>query len=481
MAVSRSRKSKSSRSAGKASRSGNPARRAEQVAEREAERLERRVDSRRREASVGPFGVLAERRRALDRERMAAASRDAQPVIADLVSVGRSVSLVEDELCRRLGHVLAEQDAADDARRAAGAREFLESYSPDQLADALVDAVVLAVSQAGAVADEPVEREGLGVLLCALARIVPYPAAEIPLKAVADLRDRDRVTLPSAASVETSPTGSAWWCRNVYGTRFAITAPFAGADGPDRWYLWDVDTCGGQAYTVGSGYFTDAELALAAWRDAVGLETSAEAVLEPVADSRLAVQLLPDLPDFFHPGGESEAQYAEFHRSRRLAQELRRSDWLDATTGKTASSVPAEPVDKKAWIAEFAAWRTKQRPGVGAVPADFPISEGQKPLTEAELYRELADTWCSSELSELDYGCSPHRIALKAAAIRDFYTDNFATALLGLIPDVAAWLTERARLTTWQRGSVLSYAEGASSLDTDLGFRADNDLAALHE
>ncbi|MED7828369.1 hypothetical protein [Streptomyces chiangmaiensis] len=417
----------------------------------------------------------------MDKKRMAAAARDVRPVIADLVSAGRSVSWVEDELCRRLGQVLAAQDAADDARRAAGAREILESYSPDQLAEALIDAVVLAASQTGAAAGELVERDGLGRLLCALARIVPYPAAETPQQAVEDLPDR--AALLSAASAETSPTGSALWCRNVYGTRFAITAPFAGADGPDRWYLWDVDACGDRAYTVGAGYFADADQALASWREAVGLETSAEAVLEPVSDPRLAELLLPGPPDFFHPGGESEAQYAEFHRSRRLAQELRHTDFLDGIAGKSkaASAVRAQPVDKNTWIAEFAAWRAEQRPGADAVSVSYSVGDGDGPLTEAELYRELADSWCSSELPELSYGCSPHRIALRAAAIRDFYTDDFAAALLGLVPDVAAWLTERAGLAVWHRGRVLSYAEGASSLEVDLGFRADSDLAALHE
>jgi hypothetical protein len=60
------------------------------------------------------------------------------------------------------------------------------------------------------------------------------------------------------------------WARDVYGSRRAVVAPFASADGPDRWYLWDVDTCGYEIVTVHSGFYPTAEAALTEWPDAVG-------------------------------------------------------------------------------------------------------------------------------------------------------------------------------------------------------------------
>ncbi|NUR63911.1 MAG: hypothetical protein HOV87_35420 [Catenulispora sp.] len=398
--------------------------------------------------------------------------------MADLVAMDGSLSRLEDELCKRLGHALAEQDAASDARRESGVTEILDAYSPDQLLDAVTDVTILAAHKGARTAEEPGHRHGARRLLLALARVAPHPAAEIPIKAVTGLRESAN-SLPDG-SIATMPTGTALWARDAYGTRFAITAPFAGADGPDRWYLWDIDVCGTDAFTVSAGYFPDADRAFAAWRAAVGPDAADGSRFEPVSDPHLAARMLPGLPDFFHPGGESEAQYAEFHRCRRLAQELRRSDFLD---GSGSATTPQEPeFDKAAWIAEFVAWRSEHRPGQNAVPDDFAADEDvDEPLTEQALYQELADSWSCSEFPEFAYSCSPHRIALLAARIRDFYADDFARVVLRLVPDLAAWLTTRAGLSPTLSGRTRAYADGVPIPDVDLGHRGESLLAQIQE
>jgi hypothetical protein len=467
MPVSKPRKKKkksSSQSAARAGRSGNPA-------------------TRRAGQEAAPWGQSAnfgEYRRRLDRQRMDLAARDAEPIVASLVAADGSVSWTEDELCRRLGRTLAGQDAASDARREAGAAEILDTYSPDQLLDAVTDVTVRAAFQAVTATDEPQSRNGTWRLLLALARITPHPAAQGAVKTVTDLRERT-ASLPEG-SITAAPTSTALWCRDAYGTRFAITAPFAAADGPDQWYLWDIDACGSDALTVGAGYFPDADQALASWLAAVGPVATSGCRLEPVSDPHLAARLLPDLAGFFHPGGESEGQYAEFHRCRRLAQELRRSDFLDGSTATAGTPALTQPIGKDAWIAEFAAWRAEFRPGHNAVPDNFPVEEeGEEPPTEDDIYRELVGSWFISEFPELAHACSPHRIALLAAHIRDFYTSDFALVVLSLVPDLAAWLTERSGLSAEVGGRTRAYADGTAVPDVDLGYRAHSLLTPIRE
>ena len=276
-------------------------------------------------------------------------------------------------------------------------------------------------------------------------------------------RHHGRRRLADAGFALADAPGPALWCRDAYGTRSAITAPFAAdahtptAGSPPRWYLWDVDACGSDAYTVGAGYFPDADAAVAAWRAAVGSRATAGAVLERVTDPNLAARLLPGLPGFFHPGGENQEQYAEYHRCRRLAQALRSSNDLDGSaTGSGPANFPP-PEDREwfdqqdwdgndQWIGEFAAWRAIHRPGARAAPKDFPTVEGADPLTEDELYRELLSSWFTGEFPEFAYCCSPHRIALLHDHLADFYEDDFAHVITGLVPDLAAWLSERAAL-----------------------------------
>jgi hypothetical protein len=466
------KKKKSSRSAGRAGRSGNPANR--------TLGQETAPWGQSARSLWGESANFGEYRRRLDRHRMDLAARDAEPIVTGLVAADGLASWTEDELCRSLGRTLSGQDAASDARREAGAAEILDTYSPDQLLEAVTDTTVQAAFQAVTAADEPQARNGAWRLLLALARITPHPAAQVAIKTVTDLRERT-ASLPEG-SITAAPTGTALWCRDAYGTRFAVTAPFAAADGPDQWYLWDIDACGSDALTVGAGYFPDADQAWESWLAAVGPVAASGCRLEPVSDPYLAARLLPGLAGFFHPGGESEGQYAEFHRCRRLAQELRSSDFLDGRTATAGTPAPAQPVDKDTWIAEFAAWRAEFRPGHNAVPDDFPLEEeGEEPPTEDDIYRELADGWFISEFPELAHACSPHRIALLAAHIRDFYTSDFALVVLSLVPDLAAWLTERSGLSAEVGGRTRAYADGTAVPDVDLGYRAHSLLTPIRE
>jgi len=466
--ASKPRKKKSKRPAGRAGRSGDPAVR--RVQEEEA-----RLGYAAR--SVWPHSTnpnpVASYRQQLDRGRKAGAAGDAGPIIADLAAADQAVSWIEDELCRRLGRALAAQDARTDGR---GEAEILGAYDPNQLLDAITDTTCLAAFKSVEAADGPTDRDGTWRLLVALARIVPHPDAQIPVAAVEHLRTAV-ASLPEG-SIATAPTAAALWCRDVYGNRFAITAPFAAADGTDRWYLWDIDVCGGEPHTVGAGYFPDAQHAFDAWRSTVGPDAAGGAQLEPVSDADLAERILPGPSSMFRTGGESEAQYAEFHRCRRLAQELCQSEYL-ADNKSTTTVLPEREVDQDAWIAEFTAWRAEHRPGRSALPEDF--SADDEPFTEAEISRELAFTWLSEEFPEFAYTCSPHRIAVTAVGIRDTYDADFADVLLHLIPDLAAWLTERGGLPDTVAGRVRACAHSALTPDAELRDQVENPMAQIRE
>ena len=423
-----------------------------------------------------PTNPFAEYRQMLDRRQLELATADAEPIIADLVAADRPVSWIEDELCRRLGQALAAQDASIAERRESGEAGVLDTYGPDRLLDAITEPTALAAVKTVTAVDEPNDRNGTWRLLLALARIVPHPNALIPVGVVEDLRE-STISFPED-SIVAAPAAAPRWARDGYGTRFAITAPFAAADGTGRWYLWDIDVCNGEAYTVGAGYFPDADEAFAAWRSAVGPVAAGGARLEPVSDADLAARILPGSSFMFRPGGESEPQYAEFHRCRRLAQELRRSDHLAG--GVSTDTVPSDRTfDPDAWIAEFTAWRAEHRPGRSALPEDFPADD--EPLSEADVYSELAATWLSEEFPELAYTCSPHRIALTASAFRDLYDADFADVLLRLVPDVVAWLTERGGLSDAVADRARAFADSVALPDADLGGHARNLMAQIQE
>lgn len=473
MPASKPRKKKSGGSAARASRSGNPAvRRVEKEAAQKARRVES-AWSRPPDLSIGAF--IGDQEEALDHEAMEQARADAEPIIADLVAADQSVSSTEDELCRRLGRALAAQDARNDAHRKSGRVSDFETYSPEQFLDALAQAVAEEAFKVVPLVDKPAEQRAMWRLLLAVARIVPHPDSRIPVGAVEDLREG--FSWFPEASIVTTPADAALWSRDVYGTRFAITAPFTAAEGPDRWYLWDIDVCSGEALTVGAGYFTTAEQAFGVWRSAVGPDATSRSQLEPVSDTDLVDRLLP-VYSVRRLGGESEPQYAEFHRSCRLAQDLRESHPL-GDAGRAETAWPDPEAVQQAWMTEFATWRAEHRPGMSVIPDDFP-ADGE-PLDEAEVLRELAFIWSSDEFPDLAHACSPHRIAMTVTSIRDIYDGDFADVLIRLTPDLTAWLTERTALPRTAAEHLQAYADRVARPDADLSDLCVDPMAQIRE
>ncbi|MEY9893548.1 hypothetical protein ABIA31_007228 [Catenulispora sp. MAP5-51] len=471
MPNSKPRKKKNSRPHHKGSRSGNPAVR------RAKEEASRAQDLARSEWSWGadPFTGFPEEE--IDQEAMERAKVDAEPVIAELVAAGMPVAWLEDELCRRLGRALTAQDALQATRWASGQTLAFDqgTYSPDLLLGAFSENIALEAVRAVSGVDDPDEQQSRWRLLVAVARIVPYPDAGIPIGAVEDVRG-SVVGFPDASMV-TTPNGPAMWCQDVYGTRFGITAPFSAPEGPDRWYLWDIDTCSGEPHTVGAGYFPTSAHAFTAWQEVVGPDAAAQARLCPVSDADLADRILP-LAGELPLGGESESQYAEFHRCRRLAQELRTAELRRDITGAEPKQ-PGREVADDSWTAEFANWRAKYRPGQKAVPGDFP--QDGEPFTDDEAYRELSFIWLSDELPQLAHACSPHRIALVSRSIGDLYDTDTADVLRRLLPDLAAWLADRAALSADAADRVRACSERAARSGADLTEHAADLPARIRE
>jgi len=61
-------------------------------------------------------------------------------------------------------------------------------------------------------------------------------------------------------------TGPVLWTRDRYGSRFAVTAPSTTTGQPMRWYLWDIDACGHETFTVHSGFYPTSDAALHDWQ-----------------------------------------------------------------------------------------------------------------------------------------------------------------------------------------------------------------------
>lgn len=384
-------------------------------------------------AKLSPAALIARRRDAEARKR---AKTDAEPIISELVSAEQSVGWLEDALCRRMGQALAAQD------RQPRSAEF-EAYTPEQFLDVLVATI------APSDGDDPAEQSRRSRLLTAASRI-------------ADRREARRLVggaaFAEAGEAVVEPTARALWSRDVYGLRFAILAPFAAPEGADRWYLWDIDVCCDTPFTVGGGYFATAEQAFADWRSAVGPDAAGHSRLEPVSDADLAGRLLPAPGDQYY-GSPSPSQYAEALRSRRLGQELSASPHLgervrSGTPAEIRAEIRAESeAVREAWISEFAAWHTENRPG------------------HTVDYRELSLMWVNVKYPELTHACSPHRMAVIATSLDAVYGPDVAAMPRSLFPDIAAWLIERAPAPHPPAAAdrIRSHAAGIALPEADLG------------
>lgn len=360
---------------------------------------------------------LGEYRRQLGERRASLAAAGAESMIAELVGLAatRSDSDLEDELCVRIGARLAELDDAP----------IDDHVGPNVFAEAVIDAAVQAVGTA--LAGDVGGWTHAWRVLTAVAGIVNYPLGERAISSIDDLRARPGGTLLPQTPTGPTITGPVLWTRDAYGSRFGVAAPFRTTDGPDRWYLWDIDACGHDAFTVHSRYHATPDEALADWQAGVGAPAADGTVFASVDDPGLLDDLMPREQGMMRPGGENVEQFAEYHRSKRLAEAV-----LDAIEPDRPhrTSAPAD-LDRTTAATLFPVWLREHRP-------DQP-----RPDDLDELVTELADSWHISGPAGLYHRCSPHRVALAVEHIRGYYQDDLAADLIALLPDWTAWLAER--------------------------------------
>lgn len=390
-----------------------------------------------------------------DARRASLANAAAEALVAELVDLApqRSDSALEDELCARVGPRLYEMESGP----------IDDHVGPDLFADALVTAAAGAVRVAWTVdSTDPAGWQGPWRTLSAVARIVPFPLSATSVEAIANLRD-----LPGGAVLADPPaspavTGQVLWTRDRYGSRFGVTASFSTPDGSDRWYLWDIDACGHQAFTVHSGYYATIEQALEAWQAGVGPLAADGTAWAPVGDPSLLAELMPGPEGFLRTGGESAAQFAEYHRSRRLA----------ASVVETLGSRRGEPrttLDAPTAADQFVDWLREHR-------VDLPPSADLD-----ELATELADSWSLDAPAALYGTCSPHRVALTVLHLRNYYQDDFAAELIALLPDWISWLAERNGIAPALAERCRPYALGEPHADVGSDDSHPNYLARLAE
>jgi hypothetical protein len=279
-------------------------------------------------------------------------------------------------------------------------------------------------------------------VLSAVAGVLPYPDSQVAADAVAQLLGTAGGRVLPAALPGPVVTGPVLWTRDWYGCRFAVAAPITTVGQPVRWYLWDVDACGHEAFTVHSGFYPTPEAALAAWQAGVGQIAASGTVLASVNDGWLLAELIPAEQGFLHAGGESVEQLAEYHRSKRLGEAVTqavprrgtpRGDCLDAATAAV----------------EFVAWLRARGAEAQEIPEDVD-----------ELATELADSWCLNEIDAVYAMCSPHRVALCVLHVRNYYRDEFADQLLALLPDWTRWLAARNATPPELADRCVPYAHG---------------------
>ncbi|HZN17952.1 MAG TPA: hypothetical protein VFB84_07155 [Micromonosporaceae bacterium] len=394
--------------------------------------------------------------------RSSLAAESSGPLVAGLVELApdRTDPDLEDELCRRLGACLGK--LADGP--------FEDRVDPSSFAEAALAAAAAAVRAA---LDEPAaEPDGWRAawrVLTAAAGIVPFPHSRLAAEMVEELRD-----LPGGHALPEMPAGPAatsqvLWARDAYGSRFGVTAAFAAPDGPDRWYLWDIDACGYQPVTVHSAYYPTAEQAMAAWVAGVGRRASGEAAFVPVDDPSLLAELMPADEGFLPSGGANADQLAEYHRGMRLAEVA-----VAAVEPHRAAAQRAD-LDAATAVKEFTAWLREHRADRRA-PSGYP-----EPADLEDLVEELADSWCFGEPAAIRHTCSPHRVAFTVLHLLNYYQDDFAAKLIALLPDWTSWLAMRNGTAPELAERCQPYALGEPHADVGSDHSRPNDLARVTE
>lgn len=380
---------------------------------------------------------LATYRRDVDVRRESLGTDAATKLVEELMALAPSAtdSGLEDQLCARMGPLLR---AWEDGP--------VEDYvNPEKFIEALIHAAIAALR--GSLDGQAAGAEGwrpAWQVLTAVTRITPELR---PGEVAATLNELRR--LPGGRTLPRLPEGprvvadQLLWARDAYGSRFVVVAAVRAPEGHQRWYLWDIDTCGFKTATVYSGYFATPEQAFAEWQSGVGQVAAEASKLVPVDDGWLLADLLPREEGFWRVGGENVAQLAEYHRSKRLAEAVRNA--LD--TRNPGGPTDRETVTAEA-VTEFTAWLSDHRP-------DEP-----RPDDLAELVEELADSWCLENPPALYHTCSPHRVAVTVRHVRGYYLDDFAAQLVALLPEWTAWLADRNGAPPALAERCLPYANG---------------------
>ncbi|WP_432976511.1 hypothetical protein [Dactylosporangium sp. CA-233914] len=383
---------------------------------------------------VSAFDELLEHRRELAEHRTALAGNTAGAMIDALIAAapGWSDDDLEDEFCARYGAAMVQFKG--------GAVEDL--VNPDNLATALLAAIDERLHQAEEAGADVVM---LQRLLTVVAGVLPFPLSESAQGMVAE-----HVSARAAREIGRgrTVTGPVLWARDAYGSRWAVVAPFAAAGGPDRWYLWDVDTCGYEVVTTHSGFHPSAESAMAAWQGAVG-PSAAGAALTTADDAETLGGLLCGEVEGIRLGGEDQQQYAEYLRSRRLGRAVR--DAVRRGRGRTLVPLSADDASR-----QFGQ-RLRQL-GYPDVPAGDGSDDG--PAGAEELATELAGSWSPHDDATLYPFCSPHKVAVAVLHLRDFYMENFAAELVAVLPEWIRFLAEHTGMPAELTDRCLAYASG---------------------
>lgn len=388
-----------------------------------------------RASLAGAFGELFEHRRKLAGHRTALAGNAAGAMIDALVAAapGWSDDDLEDDLCVRYGAAMVQYEG--------GAVEDL--VNPEDFVGALLTVIDERLHEA---AEAGGDVAVLQRLLTVVAGVLPFPLSEPARELVAEhvgVREARRVARGRVV------TGPVLWARDIYGSRWAVVAPFASADGADRWYLWDVDTCGYEVVTVHSGFHPSTESAVAAWRESVGHAAAGAAALTPVDDRETLGDLLRGEVEGIRFGGEDQQQHAEFLRSRRLGRTAREA--ARGLRGHAPERLTAD--DAKARFAQ----RLRQIGYPGGTAGD---GEQTDPAGADELATEMADSWSPRHHPTLYPFCSPHKVALTVLFLRDYYRDDFAAELVAVLPEWTRFLAEHTGMAAELTERCLAYASG---------------------
>lgn len=156
-------------------------------------------------------------------------------------------------------------------------------------------------------------------------------------------------------------------------------------------------------------------------------------------DPWLLAELLPAEEGLLRAGGENTEQFAEYHRSKRLAEAVKH-------TSRRQGNTPDRELNAATAAVEFATWLRNR--------------EQELPEDLNELASELADSWCINNIDAVFTTCSPHRVALFVQHVHGFYVDDFADQLVALLPDWTRWLAARTATPPELADRCLPYAQG---------------------